>query len=306
MPDADTDQSVPLATADDFSSEPVNEAWSIIKAELKSVDEDIDEQSKLEILKKVLEKADEIEQKDVGPILVLTALDEERDELWKKLKNEGFVRSDGYHHCKIFRRSDSTRPVILKSQGEPGNYEINETLRNLAGEYDPDWIFLFGIAAGINNEIDLTDVVVSDEVFDVRRAKITEDDFQITPKTRKSPESPELPLRLEDLHEKIANEYPTFDDKDIFLDYKLASANNLSQYEDYIESVKQVSRKIGAFDMESAGVAQACNEIGTKFYIIRSISDYGDADKDDSRRKSAKIFAASTVYHGFVSELALK
>jgi nucleoside phosphorylase len=82
----------------------------------------------------------------------------------------------------------------------------------------------------------------------------------------------------------------------IITDAVIASGEKVVASQDFRERFSQVHRKVAAIDMESYGVACAAERRGARLTVIKGISDFADATKNDdyhepAARASAQVFA---------------
>lgn len=233
-------------------------------------------------------------------ILLLSAMYKERDCLLTLLQDhEELSEKQGELGSRIFENSNSGR-FIVKSEGETGNNRIRETAMSLIEHYDPRFVILHGIAAGFKNRVSKGDILIADKIVDLRKYKVENEGYSFEPNIISSPKHIEYPPNLKAIKEEIDSVNLSFE---LHTDMIIGSSDTLSRDRKFMESAKKVHRKLGGLEMEGAGIAEACNKKNVGFYIIKSISDYGGGDKDDSLHAECCNLAAEVVLRGFLSKI---
>lgn len=188
---------------------------------------------------------------------------------------------------------------IVTMVGRDRNVPCANACRTLFNNFDVGLCILVGIAAGLKEAVGLGDVVAAEAILDYEGARLE------VAGPRKRPEFSNLGRRIaRDLqyfdpsetgwHELFAEslkdlqksvEIPAFEDTwrpryhtgIIVAGEKLAADDSLEQKRrDYHERVR-------ALEMEGSGFAQACDECGIPWLIVRGISDYGDPASKDGK-----------------------
>jgi len=234
-------------------------------------------------------------------VLLLSALYKERDSLLSLLQKYDNIEQDSGSYNSMIFEGNNGGEFIVKAVGDTGNAVIRESATNLIEEYNPHLVILYGIAAGFKSRVEKGDILVADKIVDLRKYKI-ENGYSFEPNIVDSPGSREYPFKIKSIINSIdAPEILP----ELHTDMIIGSSDTLSRDEDFMEAAKDIHRKMGALEMEGAGVAEVCRKTDTDFFIVKSISDYGGADKDDSLHGVCCDLAAETVLRGFLTDASL-
>lgn len=238
------------------------------------------------------------------PVVVITALYKERDAFLNEIKNNEELSQkeseDGAY--EIFKKQSSQPVAILKSVGESGNEAIKPVLKPLIKKYKPKLVILCGIAAGVRSKIEIKDVFITNQVSDLRRYKALNDgDFEFMPVPRKSPGDITLKFEIKYL-ENVLN--TKLQEKiTIHVDGICGNGGGVIKNKKYITAAGKTHAKMIAYEMEALGVWEICESTNTPFFIVKSISDYGENGKDDSYHERCCQLAALTVVFGFLTPI---
>ena len=61
------------------------------------------------------------------------------------------------------------KKIIVKCVGRGGNEEIKPILGELLEKYEPNLVILHGIAAGVRERVEIKDLVISNQIYDLRQ-----------------------------------------------------------------------------------------------------------------------------------------
>jgi len=235
-----------------------------------------------------------------GTVLLLSALDKERDALDKILSKHPNLDEKSQLYRDIIYTNGSGAKFILWSQGEAGNKQIRRDSEEIISEYQPDIVILYGIAAGIKQRTDIGDVIVTDKVADIRKgASFDDKPREIEIDTIRPDERYQFPTSLNELPSRTS-QIP--DGIEIHDDLKIASGDNVVKNEELMNRLRDADRKIGAVGMEAAGVIEACNDNNIPFFLAKSVTDFGTDNKDDAHHSDASTISANAVFEGFLKK----
>lgn len=233
-------------------------------------------------------------------VLAVCALVAERDRLWDLLTDvPALDERRGTDGARVFEHDGDVK-CVLKAAGKAGNRKIADVTRAMVRAYDPDYVVLFGIAAGAEERVELTDTIIADRVIDLRVHSVEDDGYSFDADAIDSPGNLNVPVRIAKLAADRAGY--SAEEFEIHTDLHIGSSNNLVRDETFMNDAKAVNRKLGGVEMEAAGVAEVCAEVDAPFFVVKTVHDYGTVDKDDSEREVCLDLAAKTVLHGFLAE----
>jgi nucleoside phosphorylase len=237
--------------------------------------------------------------------LIVTALEEEREAVLSKLSNCRRLDPSG-DDIRIYYSSELTTAL---PEGSTGIYEI--VVMSLLGKgrteattattdairrWQPRYVILVGIAGGVAaQEVELGDILVSDQIVDYEPRKLTPDGSKIRWKVY--PASPRLigaarNLAGADCLELMSEERPDGGSPTRHIgptasgDELIASRKALGEYLSHWPALLGV-------EMEGAGVAAACSQAAEppEFFMIRGVSDFADEEKNTDRVRRWRPYA---------------
>lgn len=138
---------------------------------------------------------------------------------------------------------------------------------SLIDAFSPDIMINTGVAAGAGNEVSVMDVVIADRL-------VHHDFWCIGEEWGRVPGSPRfLPALL-----------PQLDQSDGVKQGLIASGELFISSKDEIDKIRGHFPDVMAVDMESAAIAQVCEQRGVPFVCMRVISDTPWCSHDNSRQ----------------------
>ncbi|MCY4362889.1 MAG: hypothetical protein OXE42_12010 [Gammaproteobacteria bacterium] len=227
---------------------------------------------------------------------------------------------------RVTARSGQGVAVAIARTACEGNVSAQDAVLELITAQQPRLVLAVGIAGAVpTSDVFLGDVVLAKDIHDLTRGaetatgreeaaassylmnavkdfvtNVTTHDFKKWQDWAASIARPEV--------EGIGNSWTDDEDWDkkingtlednrkrtlpIVVDGVIASSDHLVKSEDFMENRLLVDRRILANDMESAGVAKACERRHVPLLILRAISDIvGHARSDDWKRYACEIVA---------------
>ena len=212
------------------------------------------------------------------------------------------------------RRSGRPFRVITSCIGRAGTNGAAASATELIMHCRPRLIIMVGIAAGMRGKCRLGEVLISQEVIGYESAAVVTVDgrreYQYRPDSYRIGHSTqqdvaaylsagvELGTRLDAALERMGMRLPEPGAEDVASGLSarlatLASGSKLLREPTFLSELREdIHGKIEAGDMEAAGIAEACHREGVPFLVVRGISDFGDARKDDHFHRLAATGAA--------------
>lgn len=220
-----------------------------------------------------------------------------------------------YHHATTTLSGQKVH-LIHAQQSEMGMTAAAAITTKIISHFNPKYIIMTGIAAGLDESFHLGDIMVGTDIWNYSSGKYVESgDAQDECRVILAPDSKHLPLS-QTLHNLLAN--INYDEalKHINNEYhlKLPVSDNLRVHFGPIacgvavvasqkivhEQIKAHSRKTIGLDMESYGVcyaSQTTTSSPVPTIIIKSISDLANVAKDDSAQEYAAYTSARFALH---------
>jgi nucleoside phosphorylase len=172
--------------------------------------------------------------------------------------------------------------------------------RDVIADLRPKKIILVGIAAGLNSEVQLGDVVVSEQIVDYELGKATYSG--VTPRWSVYRTDPILLDRVRNFRSfdwlqaiSIARPDGTESSASRVCEGVVLSGNKVIADEKTAGALSSVWKRAAAIEMEGAGIAAAVYQAESPpaFLLIKGISDKADSKKDDTWQAYAADAAAA-------------
>jgi len=199
------------------------------------------------------------------------------------------------------RKSSRALRVCVSSIGSAGNPDAAAAVAELVTLMRPRLVMMVGIAAGLRGKCRLGEVVLSDRVvaYEPAAATVAEgvsteiarpDAYRVAHSIQQDVTSYLADPGLQDRllpHTVIPAAGFSGIDADLVAkaltvrSATIASGEKLLRDPNKFQAIRTLHGKIEVAEMESVGVATACYRGGASFLVVRGISDFGDAAKDD-------------------------
>lgn len=302
-----------------------DELWALIKYDAKTTNWERQIKNKINYL--IKSKLDIQNPKNFGynyDIAIITALrtPELSSVLNLKANWESFwLDNDSTEYFKgIFKKEDKKIKVIAACAPQMGMVAASTLTHKIITNFRPKYITIVGIAGGVKGIGNLGDILIADISFDSGSGKLkTEKDGEIKfepdfKSIELDPDIKELFISCKGKREylnDIKSEWPI---KDITHELNIhigpfASGAGVVENKKVIEEIKGHSRKLIGIDMETYGVfytAKNCSKpkpLGV--FSIKSISDFGDPEKDDKFQPYAAYTSSNFLYHFIIDKLPI-
>ena len=254
-------------------------------------------------------------------VLILTALDVELAAAKQALGISEFVApfasNTGLHIWKtsINRHDGKMVSCVLACFAGAGNNDAAAVTATLLTELKPSNVMMLGIAAGIRQKCALGEVILVERVVAYEGQALVAGG-----KIESRPEITRLTMKVrqdlsnylssrQHLESRLTNSYKDLDivfpidiDSDLLpksvipKTATIGSGEKLLRDPDKFMAIRELHGKIEAAEMEAAGLFAACASHNKPVLMIRGISDFGDAHKDNRFHLiAAKAAAAVTV-----------
>lgn len=147
-------------------------------------------------------------------------------------------------------------------------------------DLSPSYVIMFGLAAGIESEVKLGDVIVPTHISYYELAKLKPEDVEVRPSSYQS----DLLLRS-----RLADFASSYRGTHKVKFGPFAAGEKVVADTKAVEKLKQADPKLLGIEMESYGVARAAagRLYRPRFIAIRGVSDYADENKSDNSRELA-------------------
>ena len=222
------------------------------------------------------------------------------------------------YHKGIFINGDKRIKVVAACAPQMGMVASSTLTHKMIFNFRPKYIAIVGIAGGVKGIGNLGDVLIADISFDSGSGKIKTDkegDIKFEPDFKSidlDPDLKELFISCKGKREYLDDIKSKWPIKDITYELNLhigpfASGAGVVENKKVLEEIKGHSRKLIGIDMETYGVfytAKNCSKPKPNAaFSIKSISDFGDPDKDDKYQSYAAYTSSLFLYHFVINKL---
>jgi nucleoside phosphorylase len=198
--------------------------------------------------------------------------------------------------------------VVVHCIGTAGQASAAGATERLIAFGRPRLILLVGIAAGRIGKCHIGDIIIPTTIVDYTSQVMTARGASMRPKVPTlsysvvqmirpwAPSPNDLRRRSEDLWPDISDLRPAPDLLPVVHEAAIASGDLLLRDETWLDGLAaRLSENIRAGEMEASGVVRACESRATPipWFVVRGISDYGDAGKNDNYQVYASRMAAT-------------
>jgi len=209
-----------------------------------------------------------------------------------------------------FQRNKKTLRVVAASINRMGMVPVSVLATQMIEFFRPRYIAMTGIAAGIDNQVGLGDIMVAEYSWDYNSGKIETDEnggmaFYVDLRQEKMDEDLYNSMNalkndtsfLGQLYSKYSGKKP----KNI-LEIKIghiASGAAVIANKSVIEGIKEHSRKLIGVEMEAYGLFYAAHNASNpkpKPLVIKSVCDFADEKKNDDIQDYAAYTSAQVLY----------
>ena len=245
-------------------------------------------------------------------VLIVTAVPIETQAIlsleyeWRELPVEG--DSTKYRHANVNSNGQSVS-IIHVQLPKMGMTSASTMITKAIMYFDPQYIIMPGIAAGVGKDVNIGDILVATEIWDYSSGKYEEIIEAGEKRVRLSPDPRfiSIPKTVSDRLEfydytavlkAIRNSYPsTAPSHELKIHFgQMACGPAVVASEEIVnQQVKAHARKALGLDMESYGVyyaAQTTTISGTKAIVAKSVCDFADKNKDDKNQEYAAYTSA--------------
>lgn len=242
-------------------------------------------------------------------VAIVCAVDVEMDAVKKAFKGEridrrSFVHDASDYYFMELSGQDRTIKVVIAQQREMGMAAATNLAQSIIYHFEPCYMFMVDIAAGIGDGKNLGDIIAATEVWNYSNGKYIADEegklaFSPDPKHIILQPNIESILKrdysgvLYDIRKNWNGDVPT--DLQLVLGPLACGAAVVGNSEIVDDMIKQHSRKTVGLDMESYGIFYATNyglDNRTIPICLKSISDFADEKKGDGYQKYAAYTSA--------------
>lgn len=253
-------------------------------------------------------------------VAIITAIQKELDKVLRldcNWKEKRIFNDDTMYHIGQVKKDNNTIRIVAACAPQMGMCASSTLSMKLITNFRPKYLIMSGIAAGIDGEVQLGDILIADQVWDGASGKLRSDGdggvlFQPDPRSKILEEG----LREKLLHikanriylDKIRNEYPGEAPKTI-LDIHvgpMASVPAVIQSDKEIDKIKIHNRKLIGIEMETYGLfysAAHCKKPKPTVLSVKSVSDFANEEKNDSVQDYAAYTSSSFVFELIKNEL---
>jgi nucleoside phosphorylase len=243
---------------------------------------------------------------------IVTALSSELDKVLFHFRHAKQI-VDEERGGRVFFETMSPSGLHLVGASSIGMGQLNAAslTRDVIDRYSPKSLILVGITGGLEKNIPLGDVVVSDQIIDYELGKVTPKGFE--PRWSAYPVDSSILQKAQSFRNNSWVEYVRTERPDGIKNIDPKSniglylcGNKVIADEKTAGALKSFWRKASAIEMEAAAIAAMLRQMTEppSFIVIKGICDYADSSKNDNWQAYAADAAASFAYSFVTEQLA--
>ncbi len=222
------------------------------------------------------------------------------------------------YHKGVFSKKGKSIKVIAASAPQMGMVPASTLTHKMISNFRPKYIVMTGIAGGVKGVGNFGDILIADISFDSGSGKIKSDNEGnriFEPDFKSINLDTDLKERFiaikgnREFLDDIKSKWPI---KDIQTELNIhigpfASGAGVIANKKVLEEIKGHSRKLIGIDMETYAIfytANNCSKPKPKAaFSLKSISDFGDSNKNDNYQPYASYTSANFLYHFVLEKL---
>ncbi|MBW8359583.1 MAG: hypothetical protein K0M63_07260 [Weeksellaceae bacterium] len=241
--------------------------------------------------------------------IIITAL--EQDEMEKVLPLIEKIKKipNDKHLIELgFFKSKPEKSVIYASQLTTGMIDASILATELIVRFDPKFVIMTGVMGGKPDDTNLGDVVISTKVFTIDKGKVTDDEFrkEIEATSTTSSFTTEITRHRREIIAFISDSDPIHNIRVQLHFEPIACVRSVIDNEGFfVENISTVDRKAIGLEMESYGIARACEIVNggrTIPMIIKSVMD-NTQDKTDGAKQTAAWTSAKVLEYIIANDI---
>ncbi|CYU95443.1 response regulator [Streptococcus suis] len=198
-----------------------------------------------------------------------------------------------YYEAKL----SNGQKLLLATDDKMGMVAMAQFTEKIIQRFRPRNVCMTGIAAGVEGEIGLGDIMVASESWNYESGKIVEEGFRpdysaiaVKPELQsKIRKITDMPMKLFGIKQSFQGEAPNHD-----LKMKIgpvASGSAVVGDSAVLEKPKSMTRKLLGLEMEIYGMYFSCMNTSTpkpeNFLAVKSVCDFANAEKNDVYQRYA-------------------
>jgi two-component system, cell cycle response regulator len=235
-------------------------------------------------------------------VLVITALEEERDALLRKLTFKVIPNADDdvaiFYKAEVHTKLGRKLNVLVTMLQGMGGQHASTRAMEAARRWHPRFALMVGVAGGVSEVTALGDVIVANQVADYSVGKVTGRSSRNIYWQVHQTDATLLEAAnafATGWEERIAQARPEPGTPRRHVGV-IASGGDVIAYQSLVDRYHSEWPKLVGVEMEGGGVATALHQSGTKtgFLMIRGVSDFADARKNAARTKRWRAYAADS------------
>lgn len=241
--------------------------------------------------------------------VIITALeDDEMEKILPLVQKEGQL-DNSKHHIEYGHFIDKPeKKVAYVSQLSTGMVDASILATEMLVRFKPKFLIMPGVLGGKPEDTNIGDIIVSTKVFTIDKGKLTDEEFRKELEVINTDSGYITLFKRERTNIKrfIEDKNSTRSDNISIHFDPIACVRQVIDREGYfVENISSVDRKTIGLEMESYGIARACelvNNGNTIPLIIKSVMD-NTAQKADDAKKYAAWTSAMFVKYIILNDL---
>lgn len=215
-----------------------------------------------------------------------------------------------YHVGEITLNSGLKKSILAAAAPRMGLVSSTALTAKIQLKFQPNYIFMTGICAGVEGKTNLGDIIAADPVWDWGSGKSTKIDGVSSHLPSPHQISIDTKLRSKLMRYSVEKKYLN----EIYCNYKsgvrpphdlslivgpMASGASVVEDENIVNKIKSINRDVIAVEMEAYGVMASviiASESPAKVIIFKSVCDFANLNKNNDWQKYAAYSSASYAF----------
>lgn len=243
-------------------------------------------------------------------VAIITALEDPELEELLKLAQEPtkfVLEGHSYYRFSITNKSNKKISILCASAERMGLSWSAALTTRIINKFNPKYIIMTGICAGVDGKTELGDIIVGDPVWDWGAGKLSEksgekiflpDPHQL-PLNRKLKEGFKLISKDTQFMKSLPLNWSGNDITKIpsLKIAPMACGSSVISTQLVVDEINEDHRKLTAIEMESYGVMAASHAYDIPCVVIKSVCDFGNTKKSDDVQKYSSYTSASVAFN---------
>lgn len=243
-------------------------------------------------------------------ILIISALEKEIEPIINILNSYKYKYNKSEFEGEVYYNFSISNTLTITCTTFIGMGQINAALAvtKAINHFKITKVVLTGICGGINNQVKLGDLIISEQIVDYEIEKITTENKQFRWQVYRSDYSLAHNMKNYKSDKWFVKLKSIFPDKTIDTPTRhlgiVLSGNKVIANAEFLNKIKNTWSQALAIEMEASGIASALSHIekSPSFVMVKSVCDLADSNKNDAWQEFASYASALFIIDYFLQD----